>query len=160
MGFPILIRCHLYIESGHWIKPRQNTLSPPFPNTFIFWYLQSYACTLWSLTTNSPPEIHNPQYYEAPSWLGEVGVLVSWQGTLQWCHNQRDGVPNHQPHDCLLNRLFRYRSKKHQSSAPLNFVSGIHRWPMKSLHKGPVTQNKFPNIWRHHGAVQTLFALG
>ena len=31
---------------------------------------------------------------------------------LQWRHNERDGVSNHQPHDCLLNRLFRRRSKK------------------------------------------------
>ena len=32
--------------------------------------------------------------------------------TLQWYHNGRDGVSNHQPHDCLLNRLSRCRSKK------------------------------------------------
>ena len=31
--------------------------------------------------------------------------------TLQWRHNGRGGVSNHQPHDCLLNRLFRCRSK-------------------------------------------------
>ena len=31
---------------------------------------------------------------------------------LQWRHNDRDGVSNHQPPDCLLNRLFRRRSKK------------------------------------------------
>ena len=31
---------------------------------------------------------------------------------LRWRHNGRDIVPNHQPHDCLLNRLFRRRSKK------------------------------------------------
>ena len=31
---------------------------------------------------------------------------------LLWRHNGRDGVSNHQPHDCLLNRLFRCRSKK------------------------------------------------
>ena len=31
---------------------------------------------------------------------------------LQWCHNGRDSVSNHQPHDCLLSRLFRRRSKK------------------------------------------------
>ena len=30
--------------------------------------------------------------------------------TLQWRHNERDGVSNHQPHDCLFNRLFRRRS--------------------------------------------------
>ena len=31
---------------------------------------------------------------------------------LQWRHNGRDRFSNHQPHDCLLNRLFRRRSKK------------------------------------------------
>ena len=32
--------------------------------------------------------------------------------SLHWRHNGRDGVSNHQPCDCLLNRLFRRRSKK------------------------------------------------
>ena len=31
--------------------------------------------------------------------------------SLQWRHNERDGVSNHQPQDCLLKRLFRRRSK-------------------------------------------------
>ena len=34
--------------------------------------------------------------------------------------------------------------RKHQSSASLAFVRGIHRWPVNSLHKGPVTWKKFP----------------
>ena len=32
--------------------------------------------------------------------------------TLQWGHDGHDGVSNHQPHHCLLNRLFGFRSKK------------------------------------------------
>ena len=32
--------------------------------------------------------------------------------SLLWRHNEHDGVSNHQPHDCVLNRLFRRRSKK------------------------------------------------
>ena len=32
--------------------------------------------------------------------------------TLLWRHNGRYSVSNHQPHECLLNRLFRRRSKK------------------------------------------------
>ena len=32
--------------------------------------------------------------------------------SLQRRHNERDVVSNHQPHDCLLKRLFRRRSKK------------------------------------------------
>ena len=34
--------------------------------------------------------------------------------------------------------------RKHQSSAPLAFVRGIHRRPVNSPHKGPVTRKMFP----------------
>ena len=33
--------------------------------------------------------------------------------------------------------------RKHQSSASLAFVRGIHRWPVDSPHKGPVTRKMF-----------------
>ena len=33
--------------------------------------------------------------------------------------------------------------RKHQSSASLAFVRGIHRWPVNSPHKGPVTRERF-----------------
>ena len=34
--------------------------------------------------------------------------------------------------------------RKHQSSKPLAFVRGIHRRPVNSPHKGPVTRKMFP----------------
>ena len=34
--------------------------------------------------------------------------------------------------------------RKHQSSASLGFVRGIHRWPVDSPYKGPVTKKMFP----------------
>ena len=34
--------------------------------------------------------------------------------------------------------------RKHQSSASLAFVRGIHRWPVNSPHNGPVKQKIFP----------------
>ena len=34
--------------------------------------------------------------------------------------------------------------RNHQSSASLTFVRGIHRWPLNSPHKGPVTRKVFP----------------
>ena len=34
--------------------------------------------------------------------------------------------------------------RKHQSSASLVFVRGIHRWPVNSPHKGPVTRKMLP----------------
>ena len=41
--------------------------------------------------------------------------------------------------------------RKHQRSTSLAFVWGIHRWPVNSTHKRPVTQIFFLSIWwRHH----------
>ena len=46
-------------------------------------------------------------------------IYISWiklqpkiEISLQWRHNGRGGVSNHQPHHCLLNRLSRLRSNK------------------------------------------------
>ena len=62
-----------------------------------------------------------PRY--GPPWQSHLlkkGIRV-WEptkpnplagGSLQWRHNEQDGVSNHQLHDCLLNRVFRRRSKK------------------------------------------------
>ena len=70
---------------------------------------------------------------------------------LQWRHNERDGVSNHQPHDCLLNLLFKRRSKKISKLRVTGLCAG----------NSPVT-GEFPaqrasnaeNVyiwWRHHG---------
>ena len=70
---------------------------------------------------------------------------------LQWRHNERDGVSNHQTHDCLLNRLFRRRSKKTSKLRVTGLCAG----------NSPVT-GEFPaqrasnaeNVsiwWHHHG---------
>ena len=41
-----------------------------------------------------------------------TAIKANGSHTLQWRHNGCDGVSNHQPYHCLLNRLFRRRSKK------------------------------------------------
>ena len=63
--------------------------------------------------------------------------------SLWWRHNRHDGGSNHQPHDCLLNVYSGADQSKHQSSASLAFVWGIHRGPVNSPHKWPVTQKMF-----------------
>ena len=45
---------------------------------------------------------------------------------LQWRHNGCDSVWNNKPHDCLLNRLFRRRSKKTSKLRVTGFVRD--RW--------------------------------
>ena len=64
--------------------------------------------------------------------------------TLQLRHNERDGVSNHRRFDCLLNRLFRCRSKKTSKLRVTGLCGGTHRWPVDSSHKGPVTRKMYP----------------
>ena len=65
-------------------------------------------------------------------------------GTLHWRHNGHDIVSNHQPHDCLLNCLFIRRSKKTSKLRVTGLCSGIHRRPVNSPYKWPVTRKMFP----------------
>ena len=39
-------------------------------------------------------------------------ILVRWHLSLQWRHNERQGVSNHRRLHCLFNCLFRRRSRK------------------------------------------------
>ena len=62
---------------------------------------------------------------------------------LYWRHNDHDGVSNHQPLGCLLNRLFRRRSKKPSKLRVTGLCVGKSPGPVNSPHKGPVTRKMF-----------------
>ena len=63
---------------------------------------------------------------------------------LRWRYNERDSVSNHQPHDCLLNRLFRHRSKKTSKLHVTGLCVGNSPGTVNSPHKWPVTRKMFP----------------
>ena len=64
--------------------------------------------------------------------------------TLQWRHNERDGVSSHQPHDCYSTVYFGADQRKHRRSALLAFVRGIRRWTVNSPHEWLVTRKMLP----------------
>ena len=70
--------------------------------------------------------------------------------SLQWRHNGCDGVSNHQPHGCLLNRLFRRRSQK---TSKLR-VTGLCEGNSLVIDELPAQRARnAENIsiwWRHH----------
>ena len=72
--------------------------------------------------------------------FGEVLIKIR----LHWRHNGRDCVSNHQLHDCLLNRLFRHRSKKTSKLRVTGLCAGNSPASVNSPHKGPVTRKMFP----------------
>ena len=70
--------------------------------------------------------------------------------SLRWRHNELHGVSDHQPHDCLLNRLFGRRSKK---TSKLR-VTGLcaRNSPGTGEFSAPKASNA-ENVsiwWRHH----------
>ena len=85
--------------------------------------------------------------------------VVVWYRSLQWWH--RGGVSNYQRFYCLLNRLFRRTSKKTRKPASLAFVRGIHRWPVDSPHRRPVTWKMFSVslkvLWGHIHLSKSLY---
>ena len=74
--------------------------------------------------------------------------------TLRWHHNGHDGVSNHQPHDCLLNRLLWRRSKK----TPKLLVTGLCEGNSSVAGKIPAqSAGDAENVsiwWRHHELIK------
>ena len=70
--------------------------------------------------------------------------------SLLWRHNGHDGVSNHQPHACLLNRLFRRKSKKKSKLRFTGLCAG--NWPVTGEFPAQMASNA-ENVsiwWRHH----------
>ena len=81
------------------------------------------------------------------------GSVSFWP--LQWRHNEHDSVSNHQPHDCLLNRLFRRRSKKKSKLRVTGLCAGIS--PGTGEFPAQMASNA-ENVsiwWRHHASGYT-----
>ena len=85
--------------------------------------------------------------------LDLVDILDGNRNSSRWRHNGRDSVSNHQPHDCLLNRLFRRRSKKKSKLRVTGF------WAGNSPGTGEFSTEMVCNAesvsiwWRHHGYI-------
>ena len=76
-----------------------------------------------------------------------VKLFCQFQGTffaLQWRHDRRDSVSNHQPHDCLLNRLFRRRSMKTSKLRVRGLCAGTSPWTGEFPATWPVTRKVLP----------------
>ena len=76
---------------------------------------------------------------------------------LRWRHNECDSVSNHQPRDCLLNRLFRRRSKKTSKLRVTGLCVGNS--PGTGEFPAQMASNA-ENVsiwWRHHGVHTHIF---
>ena len=69
---------------------------------------------------------------------------------LQWRHNGHDGVSNHQPHDCLLNRFVRRRSKNTSKLRVTDLCEGNSLVTSEFPAQRASNAENVSNWWRHH----------
>ena len=112
----------------------------------------------------SPFGITKPQWVELPqiypaNWLGKNGNMVPGQydiielinkSTLLWRHNERDGVLNHQLHDCLLNRSSSRRSKKTSKLRVTGLCAGNSPGTGEFLTQMASNAENVSMWWHHH----------
>ena len=108
--------------------------------------LVKMTCLKWTLQTTSGQPLITTSF---DTNFVECNPLYRWlkcTGALHWRHNDRDDVSNHRRLDCCSTVCSDAAQRKHQSSASLAFVMGIHRWPVDYLNKGPVTRKCFQSM--------------
>ena len=93
-------------------------------------------------------------YLSVPLNKGCLGWLLQIKShqklSLLWRHNGRNDVSNHQPHDCLLNRLFGRRLKKISTLRVTDLCVGNS--PVTGEFPAQMAINAEPVsiLWHHH----------
>ena len=106
--------------------PHTIEIESMLASCFFFWYRSS---TKWYLTATLELDILNITLYPYHYSYGIMGTIASQTTSLTIVYSTIYSDAD---------------QRKHQSSASLAFVWGIHRGPVNSTHKWPVTQKMFP----------------
>ena len=109
-----------------------------------------------SICVTRPP--WNKPWIAEWMWINPTNIKVSYHSSgitpLRWRHNDHAGISNHQPHGCLLNRLFRRKSKK---TSKLR-VTGLCAGNSPGTGEFPAQMASYAeNVsiwWRHHASTE------
>ena len=106
-----------YLEAKHWIKSAEiwriancewvNAIG--VRNKYLLSRLSANHSMLFKYDCK---EINNTECTRCLLGARWRHVVERFPATLQWHHNEHDGVSNHQLNVCLFNRLFKRISKK------------------------------------------------
>ena len=110
--------------------------------------------SLWNSTQNISPirwkRFENDSFVKIKELL-DFRARWRFGNALQWRRSEHDVVSNQQPHDCLLNRLFRCRSKKTSNLRVTGLCEGNS--PVTGEFPAQMASNAENGSiwWRHHG---------
>ena len=144
MEFPILIRRHLYIESGPRLPAAIGLTMPSMRRAYNYMYLRNRNVNkrYTKLNLMFPGPLSNIDLTISMIWIRDyihssvchdsdviMGAIASQITSLTIVYSTVYAIAD---------------QRKHQSSASPAFVRGIHRWPVNSPHKWPVTRKIYP----------------
>ena len=115
----------------------------------MLWFIGTFLLSIYHIRSGSftIPQSANLLHN---SWEAKEVKRNFYTISLRWSHNGRDSVSNHQPHDRLLNLLFRRRSKK---TSKLR-VTGLCAWNPSGTGEFPAQMaSNAENVsvwWRHY----------
>ena len=128
---------------------------------FLFSFIHSEINTRWPFPRKShfdAFQCNDVTYVFSESWTVVCKCppdpIEYYIDVLQWRHNESDCGSNHRRHECLLNRLYMWRSKK---TSKLH-VNGL--WEGNSLVTGQFPAQSASNAenisiwWRHHDHIR------
>ena len=131
-------------ERGPWrfVSPGFNSTT----NSLIFLWkydiMISYNCYIYH---------HSLFCFVLLCHQGFLDIEMGGNMALRWRHNGHDSVSKHQPHDCLLNRLFRHRSKKTSKLRVTGLCTGNSPGTGEFPAQMPSNAENVSIWWRHHG---------
>ena len=142
------VQKHLAPRAICYITPLVRN-KPLWAHAFLRWVYRGLCSDViyWiNLFASSIRPLSVQNWARSPSVKAMTGVR-----SLLWPHNGRGSVSNHQPHDCLLKRLFRRRSKKTSNLRVTGLCAGNS--PETGEFPAQMASNA-ENVsiwWRHHG---------
>ena len=89
-------------------------------------------------------------YIETGLWWWDQNILGELGHSLWWRHNGGNSVSNPQPHDCLLNRLFKRRAKKTSKLRVTGLCAGNSPGNDKFRAQSASNAENVSIWWRHH----------
>ena len=127
-----------------------NAYSQPI-HIWYKWYWHNYHSEQYNISNKIHINPARSQPYPNPKYIsfnngfrGDNSGMLKTLMSRKWRHNDRDDFSNHRRLDCLLNRLFRHRSKKTSKFRVTGLCEGNSPVTGEFPTKGPVKRKMFP----------------
>ena len=137
------VNCRIALKFCRYPGSSNNETTVIFQNDRTILNTNMTTVTLWGILPMSH-SIHGHLDFRT------VFVISVSRMSLEWRHNGRDSVSNHQPHDGLLNRSFRRRSKKTSKLRVTGLCAGNSPVPGEFPAQMASNAENVSIWWRHH----------